>query len=448
MKKFGGRILSAFIIIAFLTIPRLIFADDETKGIIVPEKGSAEEQPLSTTKGKTFGDVFGSGRGFVHPFLAITEYWTDNVFYTRDNKQSDFATVLSPGIWLAVPHVNEKLLQIDTANISPGGYSLSRFQPEIFKRYQLYLFYNADIERFSKFSSQNDDNHRAEGFFQYNLRGGLTLEFVDQFIISHDQRGTGVTTELDKFRDNLANVTVLYDVSDRFKLKVDYSNFLVDYLASRNAFRSRDDNALSGYVFYKFQPKTSAFVEYEFVDIRYRNDSLLNGREHHWFGGLQWDITAKSRGSVKAGYGIKEFADSSLVGGNDFILEAQVNYHFTPKTEVILKASRRTDETNVQGTNFILSDTVEAQYLQRITGKITADIKLSYANDSYKGDVTLNAVTKKLSDNYYSGAAAVRYKFKEWLQLDLGYIYDRRNSSFSELDYAANIFFLRVTGTL
>ena len=459
MKYFGRTGLAASIIFAFLFIPNLIYAADfyslqsdiaanETQDKAVSDKTSSADQPIGTAKGRTFGDVFGRSGGFIHPFLAVTEYYTDNVFYSRDNRKHDFATILSPGIWLTVPHVYEKLLQIETANISPGGFNVSRFQPEIFKRYQLYLFYNADFERFSKFSSQNADNHRAEGFFQYNLKSGLTLELVDQFTASHDARGTGITTQLDKFRNNLANITLIYDTRSRFNFKVDYSNFLVDYLSSRNSFRNRDDNTISGYIFYKLRPKTSAFIEYEFIDVRYRDDTLLNSKEQHWFGGLQWDITAKSRGSIKAGYGIKDFINSSLGSSTDFILEAQVDYHLTPKTTLMLKASRKTNETNVSATDFILSNSVDVQYLQKITGKITADVKLSYTNDRYKGDVTFNDITKKLVDNYYTGVFAVRYKFREWLQTDLGYIYERRDSNFSDFDYTANIVFLRVTGTL
>lgn len=405
-------------------------------------------EPIGTLKGRPTEDVFGRRGGFIHPFLSVTEYYTDNVFFSNDDKKSDFITVISPGIWLTAPHVYEKLLHIDTSNLSPGGFSLSRFSPEIFKRYQTYLFYNADIERFSKHSSENAVNHKAEGFFQYNLRGGLSIELLDQFIASHDDRGTGISFKLDKFKSNLANVILIYNLSDRFQFRIDYSNFLVNYDASRNNFRDRDDNTFSGYIFYKFQPKTSLFLEYEFLDIQYREDTALNSKEHHYFGGIQWDITAKSKGSIKAGYGVKDFDDPGAENSNDFIMEAQIGHKFTPKTSLILKASRRTNETNISAYNFVLSDTVELEYLQRVTGKITCDIKLSYTNDKYKGILTSDGVTQKLEDNYYTGAFAFQYKFKEWLNLDSGYIYIKRDSNFSDFDYINNVLFLRITGSL
>jgi hypothetical protein len=347
-------------------------------------------------------------------------------------------TIISPGIWLTVPHVYEKLLHIDTSNLSPGGFSLSRYKPETFKRYQTYLFYNADIEQFAKFSSENTVSHRAEGFLQYNLRGGLSLELLDQFIASHDVRGTGISTELDKFRTNLANVIVTYDVSDRFKVRADYSNFLVDYVAGRNDFRDRDDNVISGYLFYQYKPRTAFFIEYDFLDIQYEEDVSLNSEEHHYFTGVQWDITAKSKGSVKAGYGIKDFTGSGVESSDNFILEAQIDHKFTPKTSLILKASRRTKETNVSTTDFILTNMIEVEYLQKITGKITADIKFSFTNDQYDGETTFEGETKKERDNYYMGAFALQYKFRNGYRW-IWDIFLTEGFNFSDFDYTVKL---------
>jgi hypothetical protein len=449
--------LAFFLLGACLLIPHvarsadsLSLLTDGVSGAIKPgaaDTTASEEIPLGVTGERPSGDVFGRG-GYVHPFLSVSEYFTDNALYSNENKRSDFITTLSPGIWFTAPHIYEKLLNIDTSNISPGGFSLSRYQPETFKRYQTYLFYNADIEQFARDSSQNAVSHKAEGFFQYNLRGGLTLEALDQFIMSHDSRATVLTNELDKFRDNLTSFTGRYDVSDRVQLRFDYSHFLVDYLADRNDFRDRKDNALSGYLFYGFRPKTSLFAEYEFVDIRYDKDTLSNSREHHFFGGVQWDITAKSKGSIKAGYGKKEFTHSGIADSNDFILEAQIDHKLTAKTSLLLKASRRTNETNISTTNYMISDSVGLEYLHRLTAKLMAEINLEYTYDKYNGDVTLNGETGRLSDHYFSGAFALQYKLRDWLEADAGYIYGRRSSDFSEFDYTTNIIFLRITGSL
>jgi polysaccharide biosynthesis protein VpsM len=427
-----------------VVLPRNSFS----AGLPSSENTVSEETPIGTSDEKSSEEIFGRRGGYIHPFLSVTEFFTDNVLNSQDNKESAFATVLSPGFWLTFPRIKEKLLAIDTSNISPGGFSLSRYEPETFRRYQTYFSYNADIELYSRESSLNSISHKAEGLFQYNLRGGLSLELADQFQASHDIFGTGLYTQLDKYRTNLANFIARYEASDRLLFRLDYSNYLVDYTASRNNFRDRDDNAISAYIYYKFKPKTSLFYEYEFIDIGYRDSILSNSTEQHHFGGIQWDITAKSKGSIKAGYGVKDFSDSDINGSRDFIMEAQVDHKFTAKTSLILKASRRTNETNIEATDYMLSDNLEAHYIQRLTGRISANIVLEYTHDAYHGDLTLGGDTKRLTDNYYTGALAFQYKFREWLEMDAGYIVDKRDSSFSELDYTSNKLFLRVIGSL
>src|SRR4030042_1111632 len=418
----------------------------EIKQYTTLEKSFVEDKPIG--KERLSGDVFGRRGGYLHPFLSISEYYTDNVVNAKGEKKSDFITVISPGVWLTIPRIYEKLLSVDTSSIAPGGFSLSRSTTGSFRRYQTYLFYGADIERFSKYSSENVTSHKLEGLFQYNLRGGLSIELVDQYLASHAIRGTGISSELDKYKTNLANLILTYDALEKIKFRIDYSNFLVNYDASRNDYRDRDDNAFSGYIFYKFQPKTSVFIEYDFIDINYDESALFDSKEYHYFGGLQWDMTAKSKGSVKAGYGVKNFSVSSIGDAKDFILEAQIDHQFTPKTSVKVKASRKTNETNISTTDFILSNNIEVQYLQRLTGKITGDVNFSYTNDSYKGNLTFGGETKERKDDTFRGAFALRYKFTEWLQLDTGYIYTKRGSNFSDFDYTSNIVFIRIAGSL
>jgi len=283
---------------------------------------------------------------------------------------------------------------------------------------------------------------------QYNLRGGLSFELTDQYLASHDLRGTGTSQELDKFRTNLADLIVTYNVGERFIVRLDYANYYVDYTASRNDFRDRNDNSVSAYVFYLFRPKTSLFYEYEFVDVSYADNVTSDSAEHHNFLGVQWDVTAKSKGSLKAGYGLKDFSQSGTKNSNDFILEAQADYKFTTKTSLLLKASRKTNETNISNTDYMVSDFIEAQYIQRLTGKITANAGLSYGHNAYHSDITYGGRTKKLKDDYITGMLALQYKFKEWLEMDTGYLLSRRESSFPEFDYTNNTLFLRLTGSL
>ncbi|MDI6802209.1 MAG: outer membrane beta-barrel protein [Thermodesulfovibrionales bacterium] len=407
---------------------------------------AADDTPIG--REKSSDDIFEKTGGYFHPFLGITGYYTDNIFNTKDDRESDFVTVLSPGIFITVPRVKEFPTAVGTLNMTPGGVPLTRFVKRYPGSFQSHVIYKADIELFSRNSSENAISHIAEGSLQYNFRGGLSVDVMDQFTRSYNARGSGVFFELDEFNANLFNVMLNYEISDRTVLRFDYSNYYVKYDASRNDFRDRTDNSFSGYLFYKVRLRLAVFGQYEFVDIKYDKDITSGGNEHHFFGGVKWDITAKTIGLIKVGYGIKDFDDSSLNKSNDLLFEAQIDYKFTPKTSVSLVVSRRTNETDIATSDHIASDTIKLVYLQRFTNKITGTVDLSYTSDDYRGELTLDGETKEPKSRYYKAGIAFQYEFKDWLKAGAGYSYTKRDSNFRSLDYNTNMIFLRLMAIL
>jgi hypothetical protein len=400
-------------------------------------------QPMGTTQ--VSGDVFEKKSGNIHPFIAVTEYWTDNAFNSHTNKKSDFTTVISPGIYLALPGMKERINPIETFNMAPGGEALTRFNVQYPRRFQSYLYYRADIEQYFESHSLNYTSHTVEGVLQYNMRGGLSLEVDDQFVKSRTQRGTGFSFELDKFYGNLFLASAKYEISDKTLVRLDYSNYYLNFIAAENDFRNRDDNAISAYVFYKMWPKTSIFAEYDFVDISYNKNVMPNSTEHHIFAGLKWDMTDKTKCSVKAGYGIKDFSNSSTGSHGDIYLELQLDHKFSPKTTLMLTASRKTDETDVSQASYIVANTIAATCLHRFTTKITGSLDLSYTNEKYKGAVTFDGVTKELNDQFWRAGGALQYEFKDWLKFVAGYVFSDRVSNISALSYINNMVYIRAS---
>ncbi|HTZ18422.1 MAG TPA: outer membrane beta-barrel protein [Dissulfurispiraceae bacterium] len=415
----------------------------------VPSENPAGEVPLGQPMGteRVSNDIFEKKGGNIHPFLAITEYWTDNAFDTHSNQKSDFTTVISPGIYLALPGMKERIRPIETLNITPGGSTLTRFGVQYPRVFQTYLYYRADIEHYLDSHELNYTSHTVEGVAQYNMRGGLSFEVDDQFVKSRTQRGTGFSFELDKFYGNLFSATAKYEIGDKTLVRVDYSNYYLHFIAPENRFRDRDDNTVSAYLFYKLWPKTALFVEYDYVDITYNQDVVSGSSEQHFFAGLKWDITDKTKGSIKAGYGIKDF-NNSTVGShshNDLYVEIQLDHKFSPKTTLLVRGSRKTEETDVAQGNFIVADTIGTTLLHRFTTKVTGSLDLSYTNEKYNGVVTFGDETKALNDQYLRAGIAAQYEFKDWLKFDLGYVFSDRISNISALSYINNTIYLRAS---
>ncbi|MEW6110172.1 MAG: outer membrane beta-barrel protein [Nitrospirota bacterium] len=393
-------------------------------------------------------EIFERKKRYIHPFLSVTTFYTDNILNTKRAKKSDLITVISPGVWLSIPHTQKQLSLIDTSIRSPGGFIVEGLRYEFLRRFMAYLFYQADIELFSRHSSENTVKHRIQGRIEYAMKGGLSIALTDEYLISHDDRGKGISTGLDKYHTNLFEAVIKYDPRRKLALKAGYSNYRVTYDSSKNRFMKRMDNTFSGSLFYKFTPKTSIFAEYEFIDINYDDDSLSDSREHNLWAGLQWDVTAKSRGMLKAGYGTKKFKRRDIRNNKTFVLEGRIEYRLTSKTSFNFLAWRKTNETDISTTNFIVSTGARIGYLHKLTGKISDFASLSYINDRYKGEFTSGGKTGERDDNYYSAGIGIRYEFRRWLNSEIGYIYGKRDSNFQDYDYSNNTLYFKINSSM
>jgi hypothetical protein len=410
-------------------------------GVSAPLEGGE-----TSSAGGSAHAIFGGRRGYIHPYLSLGEYFTDNLFNT-DNPESDTYTVITPGIWLALPGSRQPLLDVTTLDSAPGGLEVGRFPTATYRRFQGYLLYRANIERHNRFSQEDNVYQRGEGLINFNFRGGLSIEVIDIFQKDHDPYGTGTSVKLDKFRSNLVTPMIRYQIGPKTNIRIDYSNYSLKFSDNRNDFRNRNDNSASIYLFRKIHPKTSLFVEYDYIDVNYDTDILNDNTEQHYLGGLQWNITERTRGQLKLGASKKKFSGN---GGTttDFLAEIRLDYLISPKTSVYIIGTRKPIETDIQGTTDILSYRLKIGYLQRLTAKIGAHINLHYYRDRYQGNLTVGTQTGERKDDYYGAGLGFGYALKRWLKLGLDYEYDQRDSNFHSYDYRTNTVFFSLTAAI
>jgi hypothetical protein len=401
-------------------------------------------QPAGGTPGIS-GDVTEKKSNIVHPFLAVGGYFTDNVNNSHDNKKSDMGFIVSPGVYFTVPGMRQRITPTGTLNIAPGGANSTEFRPDYPLNIRSYLYYRADIETFANAHELDDVSHLVEGVVQYKMRGGLQFDLSDQFNLTHNPRGTGFSNGLDRYYGNLLSLSTKYQLGEKSLVRLDLSDYYLSFLKPENSFRDRNDSRAAVYYFHKFWPKTSLFVEYEFMNIAYKEQIVSNSMEHHLFAGIRWDVTDKTRGMLKAGYGIKEFKNSNIGNSSNLYAEAQLDHKFTPKTSILFSAVRRTDETDVAPASSIVETSGEITLLHRLTTKLTGNINFRFTDELYKGEVTLNGETKRMHDQYLRAGTSLLYEFRDWLSFTLGYYFTDRMSNFNSLSYKNNTIFFRIS---
>jgi Putative beta-barrel porin 2 len=415
-----------------------------------PVSSEEEERPIGTSK--ALAEAVEKRARFIHAALSVTEVYDDNAFSSHDNTESGYATILTPEVWALLPHYYENPLPIENSSThSPGGLLATRLKPEVNRRYYAYLYYKADIPVVSKNTVQgNGISYEAKGRIIYNFGRGLYLDVIDQFVRSYESRATDLSVlpgESAKYKSNLFNAIVYYDTSNRTRLRLDYANYYLALDDPSEDFRSRTDNVLSAYFFYRFRPKTSAFVQYSFTDVKYKASHSFDSREHLFAGGLKWDITARSVGIIKAGYGIKDFVSTDDKVDN-LILEAQIRHRFSSKRQATLTAFRKTNETDIDASSYVLSHGVRIDCQQSFSAKLAGFLHLSYWHDKYHARQGTGDPFGGLENNTYEAGLIFQYKFKRWLESDFGYTYTRRASSVDDFSFANNALIFRITGVL
>lgn len=405
-------------------------------GLAVPQFGLAEEE-------KTEADeLFGGGGGYIHPYVTVSGLYDDNVYRTPDNEVSDYATVFSPGIWVAVPGTRERKLNLNTSTLTPGGLGIVEDRGETFRRFQGFLHYGAELTRFQEEDDNDTDDHRIDALLQYSLKGGLTFEAFDMYRDGHDERGEGAFGDLETWKSNLLGGRVSYDLGSRFRVRGEYSQFAIRYDDDANNYLDRTDDKYAGYLYYKLTGKSTIFAEYDLVDISYENLSGLDSKEHTVWGGFRWRLSEKTIGEVKGGYLTKEYDQDGMDDASDFVFKGWLEYELTGKSRLRLSALRIVEEPDANTSNSTTTDMVKLAYLLDVTSKLLATAEAGYGRSEYDGDYSYRGVVGEREDDRYTARLMLDYRIQDWVGAKASYTFVDRDSTFEDLSYTDNRFML------
>ena len=394
-------------------------------------------------------DILGRRQHYLHASLTLSGIFTDNALNSRDDKESDFSTILSPAVWIVFPYSGQNIAPLSLYLRSPGGTLLTRQWPDSILHYQASLYYRSDIPLTSSSGGLAYGTVPAQTLSGRLLLLGnrFSLLAEDQYEFSHLEQEAGTVNahgEQDRYNSNLLNVALSYASRNRLVFQVGYSHFTTSYKSDLDTFRDRKDDGLSASVSYKLSPRMSLIAEYRYLNIAYDKTGELDSDEHYFMGGISWDITAKSKGLLKAGYVVKKF-DKFSGSFDSFSFEAQLDHRFTPKTSLLLNAYRKPNETDIQGTDFSLTDGLEVKLRHLLTPRLTSSAGFLIMNDHYKKGPNFS---ESVDSTLYQANIELQYAFKRWLKGGIGYAYTIKNSSMSELEYRSNTFYLNITSAI
>ena len=408
-----------------------------------------ENKEEETEETDSEGRVFGYRDGYLHAAVALQGEWTDNLYNHHTDKEENFLTRVSPSVWLTWPRRSRRPVQVAADNTTPGGVQYSLTEYDIFNKYQVYLAGKMDVMNYSANSDLNHTEYGAEALIQYQPKFRVNFHLLEKY--SHTQdifNASEATLENNRVYDsNIFGLGVDWKFADKLSLQAAYRHFFLEYEENENDFLNRTDNGASCGFFYDYSPKTIFFLDYQFLLAAYQEDDMPDNGNSYINMGMNWQATVKTSFMVKAGYQIvnydfevpEEYDDAEsaddLVSGSegDFSFEAQANWQVMQKTTLILNTKYSVDQTDSrQALNkTVFVGRVGLNY--RLSGRVGADVNFVYENSDYalwEGD-------SRIDDRWFF-KPQLNVALKKWLNFNLFYSFDKKDSNYDELDYETN----------
>ena len=344
----------------------------------------------------------------IHPYLSLTEAYDDNVYANSTNTKGDWITTTSPGVQLLMPFGNNKLA----------------------------AEYKAVIDNYADYTSEDTADHYASVLGDFKFASVYGLKVSDNYVYGHIPRSSSGSGEIEKYNKNAAAVSASYIFADRFKFETGYTRTDWQYTQDFDKYQSRNENLIPTYLYYRFLPKTSAFVEYDFKNVIYDLKAYgLDNQVQTPFIGLTWDIREDTKGIAKVGYLHKSFEASNKSGVDTWTASVNLKHAFTEISSIRVTALRDVNEANVTGTSYFVTTGAYAEYTHKLSYKISALARGSYGADDYSNGI---APYSNREDRTWLGGVGLKYQMRPWLDFVLNYNHRDRDSNIAYWDMVDN----------
>ena len=349
-----------------------------------------------------------------------------------------------PGFYasIAAAYASEdNIFRQPSAEVSDSAFIIS---PELlfiktFGKHQFLAEYEGKFASYNKYSTEDFDDHALNLDVLYDLSRKLNIELQANHRQGHESRATSGTTftNVNTWKSNRVFAGFAYGrKTAKVLLEFDVALSDMSYTNNNQSLRDYDKTAISARAFYNVGSKTAVFFElkqntYDYVNPGARN---LNSVEDFYHLGVRWDATNKTAGMLKVGKFNKDFDSAAETNGDDTSYEANILWKPKTYSHFTLGFSSTPHET-VSTDSFYTRSTLFINWDHSFNSRFSLNANLQEGEDDFTG-------TRK--DDLSDARIGVKYKFRRWMEFDLDYKTEKRDSTLNALDYTNNAFMFTV----
>ncbi len=361
-----------------------------------------------------------SGGMTVYPQIQAGIGYTDNVYRSETNEQSDGFVSVNPSI---------------------------RAQSN-WSRHELQISAGGRFDRYFDASARNESGYYVRGLGRVDA--SETLSFVAEGQVgktyeSPFSSGTDAAlVGISNYDYNQQGVRAIATFS-RNKFTLGYSRSEYDFNPielGNNTFISQADrdrvvHSVAGQVENALSPDTALFAQLSYARTNYER-SLLNGLEnrdsdgYRALVGVNMDLSALLRGAIGVGYTWRQY-DSPVYGNVDgFSAEAKLEYFMSQLTTLTFGARRLLEDSNFDAIGAYFDNRVSFRVDHELLYNLLLDGSVSYARQNYIGSTRRNDIAQ--------GSAGARYLISPRWEAGLRGQYSYRDRSGLNYDGKLNEF--------
>jgi len=390
--------------------------------------GKADAQILSldlpNREGVEVGNII------VHSAFQTGVDFESNIFLSEQSEEDDIITYYRPSFGIEVPMQDNRLS----------------------------LEYDANVAEFSDNIEQSHIDHRMRGLAEifwtdYEIK-------ISDVYQRYTTRAGSDETGLPSSRQRKWHNTIMASIAtelDQLEYKLTYINEMDKYLQKNKPLfgpMNYDDknytlNALDTEVGYRFQPKTTFLFNLVGGLINYYSSPLvpdsyyiegLFGIKGEWFGKLTFN--------VRGGFKYQEYDGSTFMYDDNYMnFEARggIDYAASEDDTVRLTFIRTNRDSIHQDMNYYTMDFVAFDYVHDFTDKITSDVYFSWQRNQYPTETLVDGDLAERRDDIYAVGAMLRYDVRDWLSLQVGHEFRKKDSKFRRYNYDDHVTSIRAT---
>lgn len=435
---------------------------DRTTRTHVPTKRSVVIVILVLISGLSFTDIADATmRKTLTPRISIQEQYDDNIYLEPEDENSDWITLVSPGI------------------------SLSLEGPDT----TMNLDYEAGFSFYQDDTDMNSTRHQARAAWDQDLTQHLGFHLSDTFVRSEDPivESEGVIVDVRRERRtyyrNTGEASLSYEFGAEDQITAGYRNQYVDDRSSRDEDSKGNEGFLtfdmwfspqygigitSGYnrgdfeeeddeeddfkqytagltMNYRWQPTRRLYARYDFLyhdfDEQAVADRENDYRVHEWALGINWELSPRTEFGVEGGYWLQDYLHGDSKDGAMFSGTLTTSIQ---RATFSLAAGCGYDQDYYSAENLGSTEYCEvsgsADYLLTESLRIFGSASHRW-NDYYETEEI-----DRTDDRVWRGSAGFSLSFWRYLTLSLEGTHSERDSDDASEEFEDNRVMLRLTG--